>query len=926
MADQIEVSNVGGGKKDNVASDATLRELIKAIEKLDLQQGGSGNASKSLKDLANARKNNTAATNESTKSLGSFADEIENTTSIWKTVGGVTKAGLILPFKAAGAAISGLTNSAIGLTGELLSGGNTVSDFAKHIPLVGGALSSLTGYLDESYSAFQQLSMSGASFNNDLMALRQSAVDSRLSLDEYTAFVAGNASSLAAFGGSVTKGAQFINKMNNSLGATREQLLTMGFSFEDINEAMANYAVLNRAGARTEQQNAAQTAQYAASYAKSLQTLSKLTGEDVKGMKEKLAAQQMDIAFQMKLARLSPEERAKVQQGLADAMATAGEAGVELFKQQMLGMPPLTERTQMLVATMGEAATAVRGMASEATRSGVSLEQYNKDNASRMADTVEGLIAGASNMETILSATAAGLDGPGGEIGNILQSTGMDLTKYMTEVNGRIAFDRKAFEEDLANAKLEQAATDVTTQAMGSFQDTIAELRHTINTVMIKSGIFDAVSEGIVALTDAIDTDAVANFGKQITETIDSLVDKFDVFMLDLETSDFSTALDNLFNGMGDTFSLDGFGKTISDTINSLMSSSIAGINWTNVSIAVEKGLQVVWDKAKTMLFGGESDKNVNINSQIEQLQSQKVELAGGEMGTAGVEDQVAALDAQIAALNSQKDPVSEGPLSWLTNFEMSDALLAGGAVVLGLKALGLGLAGLGNGPAALGAAVFAGVAIGTGAAIMLAGKGVDLVGDGIFKIAAGMEQMSKIEGTENLKSVAGAMGMLGDGFLQLATGGVIESITSFFGADSPFEKMAKGVGLFESVNAVAVANIKTSAEGLSALTNITDKLDNSKLENYTESLENLTEVLKELNAELSKDNNGWSAGTGENAGSVLSKMNSIGGSGSGSSDQLDKLNNNITAVLSVLQQINTNTRKTVTATRGNSGDVYRGI
>jgi hypothetical protein len=86
---------------------------------------------------------------------------------------------------------------------------------------------------------------------------------------------------------------------------------------------------------------------------------------------------------------------------------------------------------------------------------------------------------------------------------------------------------------------------------------------------------------------------------------------------------------------------------------------------------------------------------------------------------------------------------------------------------------------------------------------------------------------------------------------------------------------------------------MSTSLNGFSV-----EKLDTTGVVNYTSAMEKLVEVLGELNDELSKDNNGWSAGTGTNAGDVMA---TAGKGGSGNSDQL---NNTMQQVLLVLNQM----------------------
>ena len=77
---------------------------------------------------------------------------------------------------------------------------------------------------------------------------------------------------------------------------------------------------------------------------------------------------------------------------------------------------------------------------------------------------------------------------------------------------------------------------------------------------------------------------------------------------------------------------------------------------------------------------------------------------------------------------------------------------------------------------------------------------------------------------------------------------------------------------------------------------------------------------MKELNDELSRDNNGtFTSGTGANAGSVLGGM-----SGGGTSEKLDQLNMLMTQMLQVLTQNARYSRDGVRAIRG-QGDLYQG-
>jgi hypothetical protein len=114
-----------------------------------------------------------------------------------------------------------------------------------------------------------------------------------------------------------------------------------------------------------------------------------------------------------------------------------------------------------------------------------------------------------------------------------------------------------------------------------------------------------------------------------------------------------------------------------------------------------------------------------------------------------------------------------------------------------------------------------------------------------------------------------------------------MESIGGFFGAEDPLEKIKRfGDANINSegvtANAAAINAMSTSLNAFSA-----EKLDSQGILSYTSAMERLVEVLGELNDALSADNKAG-FGTGTNAGDVVSKMDTIGSGGGGSSDQLN--------------------------------------
>ena len=167
-------------------------------------------------------------------------------------------------------------------------GTGTLTDMVSAIPGIGSVLGMFTGYLDNTLTVFQQLSSSGASFNNNLTLLRTSAAGAKVSLESFASLIGSNTEGLAAFGGTVTQGAIMFGKARTALNKYEGDLLNMGLTFEEINEGLMDYMTLNRAGSRGQQQDMAALAEGSAMYSKSLLTLSKLAGKDIKAQKEAL--------------------------------------------------------------------------------------------------------------------------------------------------------------------------------------------------------------------------------------------------------------------------------------------------------------------------------------------------------------------------------------------------------------------------------------------------------------------------------------------------------------------------------------------------------------------------------------------------------------------------------------------------------------
>lgn len=476
MTEEVEIKNVGGDK--GVASEVTLAKLVTAMEKMASTTGidPKSQAAKAEKartvSIEKGIKESTkhrAATKNNTKAL-------KDNTKYLKLMG----SGLL---KLIATGIDSVTDSLLGLSQELLGTSRQLSDFTRHLPIVGGGLSALTGIMDESFDAFQSLAKSGATFGYSLENLRNTAADARMSLEEFSEFVQNNTQRFAEFGGTVDQGIKNISRLRDTMGTDlTNRFRELGITGEEINEQLATQLYLNRAGARTRNTTDAQYLASTLALTENMATLAKLTGEDIKSQQEKIAQAQMDVAFQRELNKLDEDERKKVNAAMAEAMAAGGPAAVEALQAQFLGMPPLTEAAQLYTTTQTEGAELMRQNLDTALNSAISYDDYMLQRESRMSDYGEAYANAAQRLDSILRAEAAGLEGIG--IAEQMMQSQRTFGAYI-DSTGRFVRDefRRTFEGlDDTDPSDED---DDELSAITRFRTAIDDARHTITENLI---------------------------------------------------------------------------------------------------------------------------------------------------------------------------------------------------------------------------------------------------------------------------------------------------------------------------------------------------------------------------------------------------------------------------------------------------------
>jgi len=534
MVDQVEISNVGNfSGVYGVASELTLERLADTMDKMAKQQGADGAATvKKLKELNQELEN---GINVSTK----YHDAIsQNTEQVEENTGAVeesTDAHRTLADTMLGVfmgALGTVSGSLKGLTSELVFGGDRVSDFAQHMPMIGEVLEPVAGYLDDTFSMFRDLSKVGGTLGNDLMEFRRSTAEMYLTMEEFTTFMRDNSDRIAAYGGSVTEGVRDLRELNGALGSHREDLLNIGMTYSDMNDALSHYMYLNRVNSRTEQRERELQAEAAAEYAKTLNQLTKLTGQDVNTMRERIAEEQRDIAIQRELSKMTEGERRAWQQSYATISSISSEAG-EALRQMLLGQSPLSEMSRVFASLAPEARDALQQLTNDIMSGEIDPNDagaIRKRSLDALGDMMEGLGQSGQRLEDVLAAVSAS----GGEItgapalfAELLNNLNQDMSQFFT--NG--VFDRKKYDELIETVNDEQKSRAETTGALAEFDQALKSLRQTIKIGIIDSGIIQSFAGGIQYISDYLNSEEFKSAFKDVVDQITNVTNAFSDLM-----------------------------------------------------------------------------------------------------------------------------------------------------------------------------------------------------------------------------------------------------------------------------------------------------------------------------------------------------------------------------------------------------------
>ena len=495
----------------NAASEATLQKLLEAMNRMASAKGGAGldkaTTDKTKKLAEDSNKLQETHNKHLTESNKQYKENNENLKSFGVAIANVT--GTIGRF--AGLVLGTVINSVQGLATELLNGGERVSDFTKHlanIPVVGTLLHSLATFIDKTIDQFRTLSDVGAAFNNNLFEMRLAAANAAMPMDEFAALISSRSQIIGQFGDSVTNGAKQFGVLSKNLreGRLGQELMGMGYTMADLNEALLTYKSINNALTSQRRLSDAELIEGTSAFAKEMDLAAKASGISRKALMASTNSQMMDAQIRAVQSRLSGEQLAKSRANYAmiDQQLPGLANG---FKDLADGVAQSEEGQMLQILSQGEFGK----LAKQAAEGQIDAIELNN----RLVKMAPGLLAKAEQMgPAYVQALRSSLPG----MAQVLDNVGSLAT--LSEKN------RKKIEE-------EQKKSEAVTSFFATFEQLIRSFRGAFESNLLSSNIFKSLKEKMDIAAKAMET-TLPPLLDWLGSKFGEFLDWFDAFLTDI--------------------------------------------------------------------------------------------------------------------------------------------------------------------------------------------------------------------------------------------------------------------------------------------------------------------------------------------------------------------------------------------------------
>ena len=562
MAVQVDIPGFGVVEAKNAAEESTMKEILRALQgkggKSSGGGSGGGGGAAGQSGFAGVLEN-------ASKKMGPFSDGIKNSTTALQDF----SRGLKLIGGLVSGAFGAVVSSAQGLAMEFIAGGNRMSDFLQHVPLVGNALGGLTQLLEGQVDNFRDLSEVGAGFGNSILELTKSATGAGMGVAQFSEFVGQNSQNMMLLGGTITEGANRFGQLTRQIRTSNKDFQGMGFTFEALNEHTVEYMEQLAMQGRLSGMSQSELRSGTEDYLVQIDRLAKVTGKSRKEAEALLKQQNAEANVLAMKMKLEGQQLKNFENNMAfvdsqlPGMANAIKDLADGVAQTPLG--------QKIASIMPEFAELQEQMG----KGNVSQEEYAK----RMAEMGPKLREFIAGMDPAMVQSLMGKDGFEG----LLASTA-ELSKVEAKYKNA---DFKKMEE-------EAKKRDETTKQLANFETSIAEMRAKIMQTLIDSGVLDKLNKAFGDMLKWFDDNAddltgslskvmedvtkyAMDFAKFLKDTWEASNGDLGKFFSTVWEQKFKPMISRAFASLGETFK-NWFGEFFKEHIGTLIVGTLGAL------------------------------------------------------------------------------------------------------------------------------------------------------------------------------------------------------------------------------------------------------------------------------------------------------------------------------------------------------------
>lgn len=315
---------------------------------------------------------------------------------------GKAASGLLGPWSAAGA----------GLVDALSAGTKAAIDFATTI--LKAANEVMAKEFQKSADALKGYTKVGASFAGGMIEMRNVAHDSGLGIKQLTAAATASSEEIRLAGMTQADGARMMAQGMKGLTTTigksgsnlRDEMLAMGFSYEEQAQIVAQYgAQMKASGVDVRNLAPAELARQTKDYATNLKVISDITGQDAKKLMEKARADSMRGAL---MGKLDKDQQKSFKDAHATLMTLGPEAGPKM-QQALMQMLAGGTVTDPVIASNAEAMELIKKTAAGVTSGNQDMITTTQSGTAEFADKMRAQGETATSTAALMSSSFSGV-------------------------------------------------------------------------------------------------------------------------------------------------------------------------------------------------------------------------------------------------------------------------------------------------------------------------------------------------------------------------------------------------------------------------------------------------------------------------------------------------------------------------------------